>query len=149
MRRADLVSSGLLTLAGLLTLFFVIPAETGKGATYGLAADFFPNVSVIALTAIMGAFFVYRAVFRSRAGGDDDAPVTPGNWRFLGAIAAFFAVDFLVLAVLGFIAGGALAVAAFMVLAGERRAIPVALASACVPTAIFLVVAAALRIPLP
>lgn len=149
MRRADLVSSGLLTLAGLLTFFFVIPAQTGKGATYGLAADFFPNVSVIALTAIMGAFFVHRALSRRRADRDAEAPVTPGNWRFIGAMTALFAIDVLVLVFLGFIAAGALAVAVFMVLAGERRVIAVALTSACLPTAVYLVVAVALRVPLP
>lgn len=119
MRRTDAITGAVLTIIGLVTIVFVIPAEIESGDEFGLPASFLPNLFMAALTAL--AALLTLSGLLGKRGADEAAPMSAVAWRHLVLIAGLLAATLLVMVVAGFLIGGACAIAAFMAYQGERR----------------------------
>ncbi|WP_029008723.1 tripartite tricarboxylate transporter TctB family protein [Azospirillum halopraeferens] len=132
MRNADIASGAVLLLLGLVTLIWVIPAEVSGRSDYGLPPDFFPRVLAwlfIALTALLVA---HRLLARRRGRPEaetDRPPMRGADWAFITGAAAVFAGLYLVMAHIGFVAAGVIAVAVVGTLMAGWRPHPLRLAA--------------------
>ncbi len=147
MRKAEAIAGVVLTLMGLAMLFIGIPAQTTSGDEVGLPAAMFPTVSMALVTALAALLVVTRLL---RRGQDDEAPPMPPRiWRHLGFIVGLLGGGYLALDYLGYVAGGALTVAAMMVYMGARRPVTIIATAVIGPTLIYLFFWEVFRIPLP
>ena len=156
MRRADIVSSALITLFGLALWFVIIPiwVPTILEGSYGLRAHDMPNVAALTVTALAALFFVYRVRGKGEAadaavGTDDTPPISRRNWLFLLRAAVFLIVVTALFDWQGFLVAGPVTVAGFMVMMGERRPLHVGLTAIVAPIVIWLFFWQLLRFPLP
>lgn len=138
MRRADIIAGLVLALAGLITIFVIVPREIGGSAHIGIAPDVFPLTLLWMLTALSVLLFALRLADRRSAA--EGPPLELHNFAYIGVTSIVLAAGFIAIATLGFLAGGA-AIVAFTMLAmgGRRHAVRVALVSVLAPTAIYLV----------
>jgi Na+/melibiose symporter-like transporter len=156
MRKADLVSAAVVTVFGLLLLLVIIPTwvERHEEGGYGLGARVMPNTMAIIVTALGVLLFVSRLVEghirRNAVSVDESAPPMSRSNRI------FFAMTSLLLIALtalfkwvGFLAAGPLTIAAFMLVMGERRPIPIVLTSVAAAGVIWLFFWRLLDVPLP
>jgi hypothetical protein len=151
MRKADIVSAGVVAVFGLIVLLVVIPIWVPghmEGGSYGLRAQDFPLVTAVSFTLFAGAFMVFRAFF-SKADETDEPPITARSWRFLAIAGGVLAAITVLLDTVRFLAGGPVAVGAFMVMMGERRPLPVIALSLAAPLAVWLFFWKFLEFPLP
>lgn len=148
MKKADIISNTLVFLAGLALLFFIIPVfvPTILDGDYGLLANTLPNIMAVTITVLSGAFLIYRI---SGRGTDSDPPLENKNAIFLLKGAIFLIALTLLMEFAGFLAAGPLLVGGFMLMMGERRLIPVAIAAIGAPVAVWLFFSELLGFPLP
>jgi hypothetical protein len=138
LRRADIIAGLILTLAGLITIFVIVPREVGSTSPIGIAPDVFPLTLLWTITALSVLLVVLRLV--TRPSRSDGPPLELHNIVFIGVAAIALAAGFIAIATLGFLAGGAAIVAFTMLVMGARRyPLRVVLVAALAPTAIFLV----------
>ncbi len=156
MRTADIYSSALVALFGLVLLLVIIPGwvpvETGPG--FGLAATTMPNVATATATALAAAFFIYRLSNRrprTETEELDDAtpPIGRENWIFLLRGGLFLIVVTTLYNWFGFLVAGPPTVAGFMIMMGERKPWHVGFTAVGATVAIWLFFWQFLRFPLP
>ncbi|MGI9384629.1 MAG: tripartite tricarboxylate transporter TctB family protein [Methyloligellaceae bacterium] len=155
--RIHLIAGLVLLAFGVLGVAVLIPLgvdEPGKLQFAALSPSYWPRIICIAL-ALLGAGIVASILLKARSGEADDgdgdtevdaAEATP--LRALAAIVLLF-VLYLVLEPLGFVLAGALALAAYMVLAGERRATIIGPVAVGVPLVLYLFFTKAAQVPIP
>jgi hypothetical protein len=148
LRRTDIISAAILLASGLLTVFVVIPLQTTEGEKYGLPPAFFPTSSMAAMTAL-SALLLLKGLFQSKRYSDTSAPLSKRSWLNIGSLSALLFLCLEVMKLLGFIVGGILLVASFMVYMGERRVLTISLVSITIPVFIYIVLWKLLRILLP
>ena len=90
MKTADIVSSAVVTLFGVVLLLVIIPGWTPveSGPGFGLPATAMPNVAAATATALAVPLFIYRVIDRherTAAEAEDDAttPIERRSWLFL------------------------------------------------------------------
>ena len=149
MARVDAWAAAILVVAGLAAIFVVIPAQTGEGEAYGLPPAAYPTLGATVLTVCAGLLLIASIRPRGAERGDDSMPAGPVAWRHAGVVLAVLAASFVVIRYLGFLIGGSLTIAAFMVYMGSRSAIGVAAVSIATPVAIYLFFWQLFSIPLP
>ena len=138
MRRADIIAGVILTIAGLVTIFVIVPREVGSASQIGIAPDVFPLTLLWIITALSVLLVVSRLV--TKPSQSDGPPLELHNIAFIIVAAIALAAGFIAIATLGFLAGGAAIVAFTMLVMGARRyPLRVVLVSVLAPTAIFLV----------
>ncbi len=156
MKTADIVSSALVSLFGVVLLFVIIPGwvpvESGPG--FGLAATAMPNVATVTATALAALFLLYRLSNRHpRTEADDlyDAtpPIERKNWLFLWRGGVFLIVVCALFNWLGFLVAGPPTVAGFMIMMGEKRPWHVGITAIGATAAIWLFFWQFLKFPLP
>lgn len=155
--RVHLIAGLVLLAFGVLGVAVLIPLgvdEPGRLQFAALSPSYWPRIICIAL-ALFGVGIVASILLKTRSGeagdgaGDavvDAADATP--LRALAAIVLLF-VLYMVLETLGFVLAGTLALAAFMVLAGERRLTIVASVAVGVPLLLYLFFTKAAQVPIP
>jgi len=148
MRRADIVTAAILFVAGLLTVFVIIPLQTTAGERYGLPPAFFPTCSMAAATAF-SLLLLLRSLVQSRGDAVLPASLTSRSWLHIGSVSALLFLCLGVIKYLGFIVGGILMVASFMIYMRERRLVTISLVSIITPTSIYFILWNFLRILLP
>ena len=151
MRRSDILSSAVLTVLGLFTIFVVVPDQISGTSDFGIAPDVFPLTMIWATTIFAALLGLQRLLRRTdKDAADDDAPMSSYDWCFIGAAAVFLVLAFLAITYLGFIAGSILTVGACMiVMGGLRHWRRVVLVSAIAPVALYLIFWNLFRVPLP
>ena len=113
MQRSDLISGSLLTLAGLLMIFVIVPVQINTVGDYGLDPAFFP-LMVLWLLVIMGVLLVVSRM-RQPADPPDAEPVLDRwNWWFIAGVSIFLLLGFIAIDRLGFIIAGAMMIAVLM-----------------------------------
>ena len=142
MRRTDILSGLLLALAGLVTIYVIIPAEISGHSDYGLAPDFFPLVLAwffVVLAVALAGHRIYQTVAGKPETEGDAPPLYVHDWLFIAGFAAFMAVLYAIIEYAGFIVGGATAIVVVSSLMGDLRKHPVRLATIAliVPVAVF------------
>lgn len=148
MRKADIVSAAILFVAGLLTIFVVIPLQTTPGEKYGLPPAFFPTCSMVAMTAL-SALLLLKALFKPKEYLDTQAPLNVRSWLHIGSLSALLFLCLAAIKYLGFIIGGILMVGSFMVYMRERKPVIISVVSLITPIFIYIVLWKFLRILLP
>lgn len=138
MRRADIIAGLLLTLAGLITIFVIVPQEVGSTSPIGIAPDVFPLTMLWIITGLSVLLVVSRLVMRQ--GASDGPPLELHNLAYIGVAAIALAAGFIAITTLGFLVGGAAIVAFTMLVMGARRyPLRLVLVSVLGPAAIYLV----------
>lgn len=145
--RGDLIVGGVTAGFACIVMFVMIPLgieDPGRIDVLALGPAFWPFVIALFLLA-MGALIGMQAWRRSRLDGDagaaagDGAPAmsdfAPGRW--LSAV-ILMAAYYLLLEPLGMVVTSMLAMTAFMLLGGERRAPVIAALAVGIPLALFL-----------
>ncbi len=156
MKTADIVSSALVTLFGVVLLFAIIPGwvpvESGPG--FGLAATTMPNVAAATATALAALFFIYRLSNRRPRTAADEAydatpPIGRESWLFLLRGGVFLIVVTVLFNWLGFLVAGPPTVAGFMIMMGERKPWHVGFTALGATAVIWLFFWQFLKFPLP
>jgi hypothetical protein len=146
MRRADIISAGVLLVLGIVTIFGVIPAYvTGSASTTDLSPAFMPYVAAVLGTASIALLLFTRL---ARKGTDEPAPLTKESWFFIGAATVVLAVTFVLMEMFGYLPAAAATVAGFMAMARARLKVIVGTAIAF-PVALWLLFDRLLGFPLP
>lgn len=147
MRRADIVTAGLLLLLGLVTILVIIPIYVPAGGRDGeLSPAFMPYVAAVLGTGAAALLLLTRL---AREPADEEpAPLQKGSWLFIATVVAVLAVTFLLMDVFGFLAGATVIVAGFMALARADMKLIIATAISF-PVALWLLFDKLLGFPLP
>ena len=148
MRKADIVSAAILFVGGLITIFVIIPLQTTEGEKYGLPPAFFPICSMAALTGL-SALLLLKGFMKSKRDPDSPSPLTSKSWLTIGSLSVLLFLCLATIKYLGFIIGGILMVASFMIYMREKRLITISLVSIITPLVIYIVLWRFLRILLP
>jgi hypothetical protein len=155
-RRADIISAGLVTVFGLIVLFVIIPIWVPGHAKgdYGMRAQDMPLAAATLATALAALFFVWRILGRGERSeaerrDDETPPISRRNWMFLLRSVPFLIAMVFLFNWLGFLATGPVTIAGFMIIMGERRPVPIVVTSICATGGIWLFFWQLLRFPLP
>ena len=156
MKKADLVSAGVVTAFGLTLLFVIVPiwVERHEEGGYGLGSQVMPTTLAIIVTALGAIFFVTRFLegrFGTGAVQADDlpSPISAANWRFLLLTSLFLIAMIALFAWVGYLVAGPLTIAGFMIAMGERRPVHIVLTSIVAAGVVWLFFWQLLGVPLP
>ncbi|MBM7332577.1 tripartite tricarboxylate transporter TctB family protein [Alcanivorax marinus] len=126
-RIVDLSAGVLVTLAGLFSVFYLIPQHISSGMGFGLSPRAFPYLCAGAVTVLGVALVIFSA--RDRALAERPAPVSRAALKRLVVVLAVLALVLALMQWVGFLAAAVVAVALLMLLMGERRWLPIVLTS--------------------
>ncbi|PAU89394.1 hypothetical protein CK507_00485 [Pseudomonas sp. WN033] len=118
-RNLDLWAGLLITIAGLIGLFYLIPNHIGAGFGFGLSPRFFPYLCVGAITVLGALLFITR--LRDKQPSTRRIELNRRSLLRLLLLIGLMAVSLLLLQLIGYLAGAMFLVAAFMLAMGERR----------------------------
>ena len=145
--------SGVFMLAvGLLLLLFLIPfgIDTPKKIRFAaLSPTYYPQLVALILSVIGVAIIFKNRQPPITKGTDDLDEVHPNAKMRIGGFLALLAVYSLSLEFLGFVLSGVLALAASLILAGERRAFIIIAMSLVLPISLFLFFYKVAYVPVP
>jgi len=136
LRKYNTISGALLFITSLVFLLVVIPNETAPGEEYGMPPSFLPNIIMIVIGVLSAALLLLN-LFGNKKEESDPVPITAKNWLHLLIFAVIIMSSLLLMTVIGFIASGALMIAAYMIYMGKRKVIPVVLTSIITPIFIY------------
>ena len=145
--------SGVFMLAvGLLLLLFLIPfgIDSPKKIRFAaLSPTYYPQIVAVILSVIGAAIiFKYRRPLKTK-GTDELDEVHPNAKMRIGGFLGLLAVYSFSLEFLGFVLSGVLALAASLVLAGERRPFIIIAMSLLLPISLFLFFYKVAYVPVP
>ena len=145
--------SGVFMLAvGLLLLLFLIPfgiATPKKIRFAALSPAYYPQIVAFILSVIGMAIIFKNRQPLTEKGTDDSDEVHPNAKPRIGGFLALLAVYSISLEFLGFVLSGVLALAASLILAGERRAFIIIAMSLLLPISLFLFFYKVAYVPVP
>ena len=145
--------SGVFMLAvGLLLLLFLIPLgiDTPKKIRFAaLSPTYYPQIVAMILSVIGLAIIVKNRRPRVTKETDELDEVHPNAKMRIGGFLALLAIYSLSLEFFGFVLSGVLALAASLVLAGERRALIIIAISLLLPISLFLFFYKVAYVPVP
>jgi hypothetical protein len=146
-RRAELFTAAMLVVAGLGALGVLIPRYVVDAPeSVGLSPRFMPYAAA-ALATASALHLLVAALLR----GDDSggpAPFTLENLRFACATAAVLGGSYVLMSLLGYLAGAA-ALVAGMLLVARAPLLTIVVTAVAAPVALWLVFARLLATPLP
>ena len=138
--------------AGLLLLLFLIPfgIDSPKKIRFAaLSPTYYPQIVALILSVIgVAIIFKNRQPFITKETDELDE-VHPNAKMRIGVFLALLAVYSLSLELLGFVLSGVLALAASLILAGERRAFIIIAMSLLLPISLFLFFYKVAYVPVP
>lgn len=146
MRRAELFLSAVFVVLGLVTILVLVPRYVAGGlAAEDLSPAFMPYVAAGLATGAMALLFLTRL---KSSGNEDPTPLPARSWAFIGLAAAVLLAAFVLMDLLGYVAGAAAIVAGFLLMV--RASVKVVLTVAAVfPAALWLLFDKLLGFPLP
>ena len=137
---------------GLLLLLFLIPfgIDTPKKIRFAaLSPTYYPHIVALILSVIGVAIIFKNRQPLTTKGTDDLDEIHPNAKMRIGGFLALLAVYSLSLEFLGFVLSGGLALAASLILAGERRAFIIMAISLLLPISLFLFFYKVAYVPVP
>ena len=146
MRALDGAAGALLAAFGLATLFIFIPGTIEDPGMDDLPPAFMPQVIAILLTGL-AALLGLRSLLQRSA--DGEAALTRRHAAFVLLVAGWLAAVFAVVALAGYLVGGAAAVGGAMLLMRIRRPLTIAATAVAAPLVLWAVFWQLLTIPLP
>ncbi len=151
MRALDGAAAALIGAFGLATLFLFIPGTIEDPGMDDLSPAFMPQIVAILLTGL-AALLGLRSLLRRPAAGDsaEEKPaLTRRHAGFVLLAALWLAASFAVVALAGYLAGGAAAVVGAMLLMRIRRPLTIVATAVAAPLVLWAVFWQLLTIPLP
>ncbi len=151
MRALDGAAAALIAAFGLATLFLFIPGTIDDPGMDDLPPAFMPQVVAILLTGL-AALLGLRSLLRRPAAGDsaaEEPALTRRHAGFVLLAALWLAASFAVVALAGYLAGGAAAVVGAMLLMRIRRPLTIVATAVAAPLVLWAVFWQLLTIPLP
>lgn len=143
--------AGIVFLAlGLSLIFVLIPVgvvEPKKVPFEVLSPSYYPRLVAIAMV-LLGAAIAIRGVRNASDEGRFEAPEKSAVLKVCAAFAILFATAYS-LPFAGFVLAGSVALAALMVLAGERKPLIIALNAILLPLVLYLFFTKLANIPIP
>ncbi len=136
LRKYNIISGALLFITSLVFLLAVIPNETAPGEEYGMPPAFLPNIIMIVIGVLSAALLLLNLLGKKKQ-ESDPVPITANNWLHLLIFAVIILASLLLMTAIGFIASGALMIAAYMIYMGQRKIIPILLTSIITPIFIY------------
>ena len=150
MRALDGAAAALIGAFGLATLFVFIPATIGDPGMDDLSPAFMPQVVAILLTGL-AVLLALRSLRRPAAGDSagEEPALTRRHAGFVLLAALWLAASFGIVALAGYLAGGAAAVVGTMLLMRIRRPFTIVAVACAAPLVLWAVFWQLLTIPLP
>ncbi|MXY39118.1 MAG: hypothetical protein F4027_16655 [Rhodospirillaceae bacterium] len=151
MRALDGAAAALIGAFGLATLFLFIPGTIEDPGMDDLSPAFMPQIVAILLTGL-AALLGLRSLLRRPAAGDsagEEPALTRRHAGFVLLAALWLAASFAVVALAGYLAGGAAAVVGAMLLMRIRRPLTIVATAVAAPLVLWTVFWQLLTIPLP
>ncbi|MDE0255858.1 MAG: tripartite tricarboxylate transporter TctB family protein [Rhodospirillaceae bacterium] len=150
MRALDGAAAALIGAFGLATLFLFIPGTIEDPGMDDLSPAFMPQIVAILLTCL-AALLGLRSLLRRPAAGDsvEEPALTRRHAGFILLAALWLAASFAVVALAGYLAGGAAAVVGAMLLMRIRRPLTIVATAVAAPLVLWTVFWQLLTIPLP
>ena len=156
MRTADIFSSAVVVLFGVVLLAVIIPGwvPVEEGPGFGLSATTMPIVAAGTFTALAVPFFFYRVLgmgVQTEADEQYDrtAPIERKSWLFLLRGGVFLIAMTALFNWFGFLVAGPPTVAGFMLMMNEKRVLRVGVTAFGATAAIWLFFWQFLKFPLP
>ncbi len=156
MRALDGAAAGLVAAFGLATLFLFIPGTIDDPGMDDLPPAFMPQVVAILLTGLAALLGLRSLLRRPEAGdsaedsaGEEPAALTRRHAGFVLLAALWLAASFGIVALAGYLAGGAAAVVGAMLLMRVRRPLTIVATAVAAPLVLWAVFWQILTIPLP
>lgn len=146
MRALDGAAGALLAAFGLATLFIFIPGTIEDPGMDDLPPAFMPQVVAILMTGL-AALLGLRSLLQRSA--DGEAALTHRHAAFVLLVAGWLAAVFAIVALAGYLVGGAAAVVGAMMLMRIRRPLTIIATAAAAPLVLWAVFWQILTIPLP
>ena len=146
MRALDGAAGALLAAFGLATLFVFIPGTIEDPGLDDLPPAFMPQVVAILLTGLAAPLGLRSLLQRS---ADGEAALTRRHAAFVLLVAGWLAAVFAIVALAGYLVGGAAAVVGAMLLMRIRRPLTIAAVACAAPLVLWAVFWQILTIPLP
>jgi len=97
---------------------------------------FLPNI-IMTVIGVLSAALLLLNLLGNKKEESDPVPITAKNWLHLLIFAVIILSSLLLMTVIGFIASGALMIAAYMIYMGQRKVIPILLTSVITPILIY------------
>ena len=139
MRRSDIYTGILLIVAGLATIFYIIPTQIEATQNFGMNPRVFPLVVMWLATAVALLMVIVRWQ-QPQDPADRDGPMQRENWLFILVMSAFLATSLFAWQAFGFLVAAPATVALLMLAMGEyRHPIRLILVSAVLPTAVYFI----------
>lgn len=148
MKKADIISAALLLSMGLLFIFVLIPAQTGEGEEYGMSPAALPTTAMVIVVGL-SLLLLLQSIFSRKDRSGDAVPLDARSWLNIGLYSALLFLSLGAIKVIGFIPGGILSIAAFVILMGGRNIITIGLVAIPPPVLLYLALRYGLKIPLP
>ena len=146
MRALDGATGALLAAFGLATLFVFIPGTIEDPGMDDLPPAFMPQVIAILLTGLAALLGLRSLLPRS---ADGEAALTRRHAAFVLLVAGWLAAVSAIIALAGYLIGGAAAVIGAMLLMRIRRPLTIAATAVAAPLVLWAVFWQLLTIPLP
>lgn len=146
-RNVDLWAGVVITLAGLIATFYLIPVHVSGGFGFGLSPRFFPYICSVAIT-VLGAILVLSRVL-GKGDASSRSPLSLKSSGRLLLLTALLGGGLLAMTVWGYLPGSMLMMAAFMIAMGERRPHWIIPTAVCWPLFLWLLFEKLLETPLP
>ncbi len=144
-----MVAATVLLFAGLLGVFVIIPAQTTEGELYGLPPSLFPTIGAVLLSLCCG-LRIALSFLRGDVGDDrTQEPISARHWRHIASLSAALIVCLVLIQQFGFLIGGPVTIATFMLYMGSRKRLTIAAVALGAPLVIYLFFWRLLSIPLP
>jgi hypothetical protein len=137
-RKSDIIAAAVLFFTGILAVFVIIPQQTMPGERYGLPPAFFPTLSMTFIT-VLSAMLLLKSIFKSKKEADHTASMTHRNWLYICVLTILLFICLAVIKYFGFIPGGILTIASFMIYMGERKILAIVLVAVLAPTLIYVI----------
>ena len=150
LRRSDIISGSLLTLAGLLMIFIIVPQQIASSGDYGLDPAFFP-LALFWLVVVMAALLVVTRVKQQPDPPDTEPVFDRWNWAFIVGAIVFVALSYIAIQELGFVIAGTIMVALLTIAIEMRRInwIEIVAISVAAPFAIYWILYNVFSVQLP
>ena len=146
MRAIDCAAAVLLAAAGLATIFVFIPMTVDDPGLDDLPPAFMPEVAAVLLTAL-AVLLALRSLWRREAAEEPSLDRRHAKFVFFAVL--WLAGAFAVVALAGYLIGGAVAIAGAMLLMRIRRPLLIGGVACAGPLVLWAVFWQVLTIPLP
>ena len=148
MRQTELWTGAVICLLGLVTIFYIIPAQTEYSEDFTLQPALYPTVAAWVIT-VMGALLVLTRLFGGVQYDSDKPGLSLGNVLHAVVMAVILGLAVYLFDQIGFVFTGMLLIGALMLYIGEYKPLRLIGAAVATPLVLYGIFEKLLEMPLP